>query len=67
MGQTTGASIQDQLLGQIDGSVGPLAAITTSTPPPTVFPPGNLTVNGTDDIEKDVKYLIDGIHSRDVL
>ena len=64
MGQAAGASIQEQLLGQIDGSVGPLAAI---TPTPTAFPGGNLSVNGTDDIEKDIKYLIDGIHSRDVL
>jgi hypothetical protein len=64
MGQSAGASIQEQLLGQIDGSIGPLAAITTGQ---TSLSLGDVTVNGTDNIEKDVKYLIDGIHSRDVL
>lgn len=64
MGQATGASIQEQLLGLIDGSVGPLAAITTGQ---QALSTGDVSVNGTDDIEKDIKYLIDGIHSRDVL
>ncbi len=64
MGQATGASIQEQLLGQIDGTIGPLTALTTGV---NALGTGNVTSNGTDDIEKDVKYLIDGIHSRDVL
>jgi hypothetical protein len=64
MGQAPGASIQEQLLGLIDGSVGPLAAITTGQ---TALSTGDVSVAGTDDIEKDIKYLIDGIHSRDVL
>jgi hypothetical protein len=64
MGQAPGASLLDQLLGQIDGTIGPVQAI---TPPTTVLGTGNTTATGTDDIERDIKYLIDGIHSRDVL
>ena len=67
MGQAQGAAIQEQLLGQIDGSVGPAAAITATPGPFAGLYGGNISVNGTDDIEKDIKYLIDGIHSRDVL
>lgn len=64
IGQAAGASLLEQLLGQIDGSVGPAAAL---TPSGSSLSTGNQTANGTDDIEKDIKYLIDGIHSRDVL
>jgi hypothetical protein len=68
IGQAPGASIVEQLLGSIDGSVGPSNAITASPGPgPDGLYLGNVSVNGTDDIEKDIKYLIDGIHSRDVL
>lgn len=59
-----GANIIDQLNGAIDGSIGPAAAISPGVTQPVV---GDQTVPGSDDIEKDVKYLIDGVHSRDVL
>jgi len=65
MGQSVGASIQEQLLGLIDGTIGPVQALTPATTGP--LPAGNVSVTGTDNIEKDIKYLIDGIHSRDVL
>jgi hypothetical protein len=64
MGQAAGASLQEQLLGQIDGSVGPASVI---SPPGSALGTGDVTVSGADDIEKDIKYLVDGIHSRDVL
>jgi len=48
IGQTTGASIIEQLNGQVHNEQGGL-------------------IPGADNIEKDVKYIIDGIHSRDVL
>lgn len=63
IGQAAGASILEQLLGLIDGTVGPAQAVTGGGG----LVAGNASVTGTDDIEKDVKYLIDGIHSRDVL
>jgi len=63
MGQATGASLLEQLLGQVDGSVGPASIISAGQAAPS----GDLTLSGADSIEKDIKYLIDGIHSRDVL
>lgn len=61
IGQTTGASVIEQLNGLVPDN-GPADTI-TGTPTSTT----GLSVPGRDDIEKDVKYLIDGIHSRDVL
>jgi hypothetical protein len=56
IGDQVGASLVEQLNGLI------------SDPSVAAFPgPGTLTVKGADNIEKDIKYLIDGIHSRDVL
>jgi hypothetical protein len=74
IGQAQGASVIDQLNGQVPnndvwGSVNTGGTITTGAIGATVegaFSNG-LPVAGRDDIEKDVKYLIDGIHSRDVL
>ena len=61
IGQTTGTSITEQLNGLVN-----------DTSPPGVITSGaqgttGLSVPGRDQIEKDIKYLIDGIHSRDVL
>lgn len=67
MGNSAGSSLLEQLLGQVDGSVGPASVITANNGATTPLGAGNLTVQGADDIEKDIKYLIDGIHSRDVL
>jgi hypothetical protein len=61
IGQATGASIIDQLNGAVS-DLDPVSVITSG-----VQGTNGLTVNGSDDIAKDVKYLIDGIHSRDVL
>jgi hypothetical protein len=61
IGQTTGASIIDQLNGQVS-DLDPVSVISSATQGAE-----GLSVPGRDDIEKDVKYLIDGIHSRDVL
>ena len=56
IGDAVGASLVEQLNGLI------------SSPVVAAFPgPGTATVKGADNIEKDIKYLIDGIHSRDVL
>ena len=56
IGDAVGASLVEQLNGLI------------SSPAVAAFPgPGTTTVKGADNIEKDIKYLIDGIHSRDVL
>lgn len=56
IGDATGASLVEQLNGLVSEPVVP------------AFPgPGTLTVKAADNIEKDIKYLIDGIHSRDVL
>lgn len=66
IGQATGASIIEQLNGQVpnDDPWGPASSGGTITGTPGA---NGLTTTGRDDIEKDVKYLIDGIHSRDVL
>jgi hypothetical protein len=61
-GQATGSSLLEQLLGLVDGTVGPASVVSAGT-----LGTGNLSVAGADSIEKDIKYLIDGIHSRDVL
>ena len=53
LGESLGASLTEQLNGLLNDSSAP-------------FPSG-LSVPGPDNIEKDIKYLIDGIHSRDVL
>lgn len=66
IGQATGASLIEQLNGLVPDNDpwGPAATGGTIT-----GTPGNngLSVTGRDDIEKDCKYIIDGIHSRDVL
>lgn len=54
IGEAVGASLTDQLNGLRDDNNGP-------------FPSSGASVQGADNIEKDIKYLIDGIHSRDVL
>jgi hypothetical protein len=54
IGESVGASLTEQLNGLVDNVAGP-------------FPSSGTTVAGADNIEKDIKYLIDGIHSRDVL
>lgn len=65
IGQAQGASVVEQLNGLVPDNDawgnGPNGTI-TGTPGPN-----GLSTAGRDDIEKDVKYLIDGIHSRDVL
>jgi hypothetical protein len=76
IGQTVGASIIEQLNGLVSdnspsGSIGQNAPTTDAGYGPAVngvgVPGTGLSVQGSDDIEKDIKYLIDGIHSRDVL
>jgi len=66
IGQTTGASAIEQLNGLVpDNSPN---AIISGSGLTTGFGTGTgLSVPGEDDIEKDVKYILDGIHSRDVL
>lgn len=54
MGEQVGASLTEQLNGLVDNAAG-------------AFPSAGTSVAGADNIEKDIKYLIDGIHSRDVL
>jgi hypothetical protein len=67
IGQTMGASITEQLNGLVPNNTAK-AYITDATAPLTGFGAGTgISVPGKDHIEKDVKYLIDGIHSRDVL
>ena len=66
IGQAQGASIIDQLNGAVPNNDPWGAASTGGTVTGTVGTDG-LTTTGKDDIEKDIKYLIDGIHSRDVL
>ena len=77
IGQTVGASIVEQLNGLVPDNTAtdfitgatvaavpgfPGFGVTGSAP----FGTG-ISVPGKDNIEKDIKYLIDGIHSRDVL
>ena len=66
IGQTTGASAIEQLNGLVpDNSPNAIisgSGLTTGTATGT-----GLSVAGEDDIEKDIKYVLDGIHSRDVL
>lgn len=66
IGQATGSSLIEQLNGQVPDNDpwGAAASGGTITGTPGA---GGITVNGRDDIAKDVKYIIDGIHSRDVL
>jgi hypothetical protein len=66
IGQSAGSSIIEQLNGQVPDNDPWGAAATGGTITGTPGATG-LTVTGRDDIAKDVKYLIDGIHSRDVL
>lgn len=66
IGQATGASIIEQLNGLVPDNDPWGAASTGGTITGTPGTTG-LSVTGKDDIEKDIKYLIDGIHSRDVL
>lgn len=61
IGQQAGASIIEQLNGLVNDT-SPAAVISSGQ-----TGMNGLSVPGKDDIEKDVKYLIDGIHSRDVL
>jgi hypothetical protein len=75
IGQATGASVIEQLNGSVPnndawGPVSGNAGTITGTPSAATLDgawSNGLAVAGRDDIEKDVKYLIDGIHSRDVL
>lgn len=67
IGQQTGASIIEQLNGLVNDN-GPLGSISPNNQSANGYGTGTgLSVAGADDIEKDIKYLIDGIHSRDVL
>ena len=71
IGQVDGADIVAQLNGLVpnNDTFGPASSggtiSTTTTAPQTSFT--GLDTAGKDDIEKDIKYLIDGVHSRDVL
>lgn len=71
IGQVDGADIIGQLNGLVPnndiwGPANTGGTITTSTSAAITTFTG-LDAAGKDDIEKDVKYLIDGVHSRDVL
>ena len=67
VGQTVGASILEQLNGLVPDNTA-VDFITGSSPTVTGYATGTgISVAGKDNIEKDIKYLIDGIHSRDVL
>lgn len=66
IGQSAGASLINQLNGEVPDNDPWGAAASGGTITGTPGATG-LTVTGRDDIEKDIKYLIDGIHSRDVL
>jgi len=75
IGQSTGASVIEQLNGSvpnndvwgpISGNAGTISGTASAAAIGGAWSNG-LAVAGRDDIEKDVKYLIDGIHSRDVL
>jgi hypothetical protein len=67
IGQAGGADVTAQLNGLVPNNDiwgdGPQGTISSSQSTAGT----GLSVAGKDDIEKDVKYLIDGIHSRDVL
>lgn len=67
IGQSQGASIVEQLNGLVPQNDPWGAAATGGTITGTVDAASGLPTTGRDDIEKDLKYLIDGIHSRDVL
>lgn len=60
IGQAAGSSIVEQLNGLVPNN-GPASTITGAAGAT------GASVTGRDDIAKDIKYLIDGIHSRDVL
>lgn len=66
IGQSSGASVIEQLNGLVPDNDpwGPASTGGTITGTPGA---NGISVTGRDDIEKDIKYLIDGIHSRDVL
>ena len=68
IGQTVGASLTEQLNGLVPDNTA--VAFISGNPAggPDGFGQGTgISVGGKDQIEKDIKYLIDGIHSRDVL
>ena len=66
IGQTVGASVVEQLNGLVPNNTA--NTLISGAPADGLFGTGTgLSVNGRDQIEKDIKYLIDGIHSRDVL
>jgi hypothetical protein len=72
IGQSSGSSVIEQLNGLVpdndpwgNGANGTITG--TANPAAPAGTGTGLSVTGKDDIEKDVKYLIDGIHSRDVL
>ena len=66
IGQSAGASVIEQLNGLVPND-SPNALITGSGSTTGTATGTGLSVPGIDNIEKDIKYLIDGIHSRDVL
>jgi hypothetical protein len=73
IGQAQGASVIDQLNGLVpnndawgNSNTGTITGTPGAGALDGAFSNG-LGTAGRDDIEKDVKYLIDGIHSRDVL
>jgi hypothetical protein len=66
IGQTVGASLAEQLNGLVPNNTA--NSYITGSNATTGFATGTgISVPGRDQIEKDIKYLIDGIHSRDVL
>jgi hypothetical protein len=67
IGQTVGASLTEQLNGLVPDNTA-VAFISGNPAGVNGFGTGTgISVGGKDQIEKDIKYLIDGIHSRDVL
>jgi hypothetical protein len=65
IGQTVGASLTEQLNGLVANNTA--NSFITGAPPVGIGDGTGISVPGRDQIEKDIKYLIDGIHSRDVL
>jgi len=66
IGQTVGASVTEQLNGLVPNNTA--NTYITGEAATVGFGTGTgVSVPGRDQIEKDIKYLIDGIHSRDVL